>query len=319
MSAVDGGERVPLPALEATELGFAFPGAPRPALERVSLRIAPGGFTGLLGANGAGKTTFVSLVTGLLVPDAGLVRVFGRVSTTREARRSVGSCPQELALLPTLTAAENLRFFGRLSGLAGRRLAARVEACLGVARLREEARERVERFSGGMMRRLNLAVALLAEPRLLVLDEPTVGVDVQSRLAIFAALEELSAAGTTILYTTHYMEEVERLCDDVVVLDRGRVLAAGPVASLGGLRAQVFRLTLAAGRSAAELAAEAVAGGLEARVLAGGELELAGDDLALLTGTVARFSARGEVLACETRQPTLEERFLALTGGARER
>lgn len=303
-------------ALEASELSFTFPGSERPALERVSVRIREGCTTGLLGPNGAGKTTFVHLVCGLLQPGSGFLRIFGRTSSASAARHEIGFCPQELALYPTLTAAENLRFFGRLSGLSGAHLSARVEACLETARLRESAGTRVARFSGGMKRRLNLAAALLPEPRLLVLDEPTVGVDTQSRLAIFAALERLAASGTTIVHTTHYIEEIERLCTEVIVIDRGRVLAQGPTAEfvLSGQRAQTLRLTVAPGSSAATLAREAEGAGLRARVLAENLLELGGDDVAVLTEVVARFSGRGAVLGLETHKPTLEERFLELTG-----
>jgi ABC-2 type transport system ATP-binding protein len=303
-------------ALEASELSFTFPGSERPALERVSLRVREGATTGLLGPNGAGKTTFVHLVCGLLQPDSGTLRVFGRPGASEAARREIGFCPQELALYPTLGAAENLRFFGRLSGLSGEHLEARVAACLELARLGESAGIRVAKFSGGMKRRLNLAVALLPEPRLLLLDEPTVGVDAQSRLAIFEALERLAAGGTTIVHTTHYVEEIERLCAEVIVIDRGRVLAHGPTAEFVqlGRRAQTFRLTLAPGSDASALAREAEAGGVRARVLAEDVLELGGDDVAALTGAVARFAARRSVLGLETRRPTLEERFLELTG-----
>ncbi len=303
-------------ALEASELSYTFPGSERPALERVSVRIREGCTTGLLGPNGAGKTTFVHLVCGLLRPTSGTLQIFGRAGSTSAARHEIGFCPQELALYPTLSAAENLRYFGRLSGLSGAHLSARVEACLETARLRESARTRVARFSGGMKRRLNLAVALLSEPRLLLLDEPTVGVDTQSRLAIFEALERLAANGTTIVHTTHYIEEIERLCAEVIVIDRGRVLAQGPTEEfvLRGRRAQTLRLTLGPGSSAATLAREAEGSGLRARVLAENLLELGGDDVAALTETVARISKRGAVLGLETHRPTLEERFLELTG-----
>jgi ABC-2 type transport system ATP-binding protein len=300
------------PALEARELSFTFRSGARPALERVTLRVEAGHCAGLLGVNGAGKSTFVNLVAGLLTPDSGELTVFGQRCGTRGARTLLGLCPQELALFTTLSALENLRAFARLAGLSGARLAQCVERALVTVGLRNEADQRVERLSGGMKRRLNLAVALLHEPRLLVLDEPTVGVDVQSRLALFATLEELVAGGTSVLYATHYMEEVERLCDAVLVLDRGRVIAAGPTATLGGEGAQRFALTLAPGADGRALAREAEARGLRARIVAG-ELELFGDDLRALTALLARWTDAGFVLACATRRATLEERFLALT------
>ena len=303
-------------ALVASDLTFTYPGAVRPALEGLSLRVEEGAFTGLLGPNGAGKTTFVHLVCGLLRPSGGRMTVFGHAGGSRQARRAIGLCPQELALYPTLTAAENLRFFGRLAGLRGRSLAARVDACLDVASLSGEARSRAGRFSGGMKRRLNLAAALVHQPRLLLLDEPTAGVDAQSRLAIFDTLERLSASGTTIVYTTHYMEEVERLCKDVIVIDHGRVLTAAPRGELAarGRRAQVFRLSLAADGDAAALARDAEGRGLRARAIGRRELELAGEELPVLLAEVSRLTDRGEVVACESRRPSLEEGFLELTG-----
>ena len=302
--------------LEARGLAFAHPGSARPALDGLELTVARGRFLGLLGPNGAGKTTFVNLVCGLLRASAGELTLFGRRPNVRSVRRRIGLCPQELALYPTLNAAENLRLFGRLAGLSGRHLARRVDAALEMVRLTAEARERVGRFSGGMKRRLNLAAGLVHEPELLLLDEPTVGVDPQSRLAIYAALEELSAAGTTILYTSHYMDEVERLCEEVVVIDHGHVLTQGPTAEVvaRGRRAATFRLELAPGREAAGPIAEAERLGLRARLLESGELELAGDDLAALTEEVARLARSGDVAGFQTHKPTLEESFLELTG-----
>jgi ABC-2 type transport system ATP-binding protein len=302
--------------VEARGLSFAHPGSSRKALERLSLGVRSGSFLGLLGPNGAGKTTFVNLICGLLRADSGQLEVFGKRPRSAAARRRIGLCPQELALYPALSAAENLRFFGRLAGLSGRRLRSRVGAVLELVRLAPEAQRRVGRFSGGMQRRLNLATALVHEPDLLLLDEPTVGVDPQSRLAIYAALEELSASGATILYTSHYMDEVERLCDEVLVIDHGRVLTHGPTAEVvaRGRRAAAFRLSLAADRDAQPLIEEAERQGLHARLVEGGELELAGDDLAALMEEVARLTRRGDIARAQTHRPTLEESFLELTG-----
>jgi len=302
--------------VRARGLRFTHPASERPALEALDLELEPGCFLGLLGPNGAGKTTFVHLLCGLLRPDAGVLEVFGRRPRARAVRRRLGLCPQELALYPTLTAAENLRLFGRLAGLNGRHLRLRVEAALEAVRLSGEARGRVARFSGGMKRRLNLAASLVHEPDLLVLDEPTVGVDPQSRLAIYEALEERAAAGTSLIYTSHYLDEVERLCQEVVVIDHGQVLTRGATEEVvaRGRRAASFRLNLAAGRQPAPLIGRAQARGLRAQVLEEGQIELSGDDLAALTEELAELMRSGELSGFETHKPTLEESFLELTG-----
>src|SRR5581483_3240587 len=187
----------------------------RVAVAGVSFEIAKGECYGLLGPNGAGKTTTISIVCGLTERDAGEVIVAGEPIDHRsvDARRHIGYVPQDVALYPTLTAQENLRFFARLEGLTGAVADERVRAALTAVGLEDRATERLDRFSGGMKRRCNLAAGILHEPELLMLDEPTVGVDPQSRNAIFELVEKLCAAGMSVLYTTHYMEEAERLCD----------------------------------------------------------------------------------------------------------
>jgi ABC-2 type transport system ATP-binding protein len=210
------------------------------AVHGISLTIGAGEIFGLLGPNGAGKTTTLSVVSTLLAPDEGSVTIAG-FDSRRESGRIKAICgfvPQELALYPMLTARENLWFFGRLYGLDGRRLRARVAQVLADVGLTDRADDVIETFSGGMKRRVNLAAALVHEPRVLFLDEPTVGVDPQSRNHIFETVQRLAREGTTVLYTTHYMEEAERLCDRVAVMDEGRILALGTpaelVASQGG-------------------------------------------------------------------------------------
>ena len=203
------------------------------AVDGLTLEIRRGEVFGLLGPNGAGKSTTVALAVGLLEPDSGRVEINGGGSPTEaRVRAGIGVAPQALALYEELTGAENLDFFGRLHGLEGAPLAKRVASALEFVGLTPRARSRVETYSGGMKRRLNLAVALLHDPPLLLLDEPTVGVDPQSRNAIFENILELKRQGRTVVYTTHYMEEAERLCDRVGIMDQGRLLALDTVAGL---------------------------------------------------------------------------------------
>ena len=208
------------------------------AVDDVSFVVEPGRLTGLLGPNGAGKTTTVSMIAGLISPDRGQVLVGGLPLSgdTDSNKRKIGLVPQDLALYDELTARDNLRFFGALYGISGAALDTAMRSVLTLVGLADRVRDRVKTFSGGMKRRLNLAAGLLHDPDILLLDEPTVGVDPQSRNAIFDNLEELKRRGKALLYTTHYMEEAERLADRVVVVDRGRVVADD---TLAGLHASV--------------------------------------------------------------------------------
>jgi ABC-2 type transport system ATP-binding protein len=197
------------------------------AVDEVSFEVRPGEMIGLLGPNGAGKTTTVSMIAGLLPPDRGEVRIEGSVvrSETDPVKRRMGLVPQDLALHDELSASENLQLFGALYGLGGAALRTAMGRALEIAGLADRAKDRVGTFSGGMKRRLNLAAALLHDPKILLLDEPTVGVDPQSRNAIFCNLEDLKAQRKTLVYTTHYMEEAERLCDRIIIVDHGKVIA----------------------------------------------------------------------------------------------
>jgi ABC-2 type transport system ATP-binding protein len=205
----------------------------RVALDAISFSIAQGETVGLLGPNGAGKTTAISIISGISKPDSGEVNL-GGVKLAQDAKalkRRVGLVPQDLALYEELSAWANLQLIGGLYGLDDTELQPRAKAVLALVGLTDRSADRVKTFSGGMKRRLNIAGALLHEPDLILLDEPTVGVDPQSRNAIFENLEELKRRGKTLLYTTHYMEEAERLCDRVLILDHGRILASDTVAS----------------------------------------------------------------------------------------
>jgi ABC-2 type transport system ATP-binding protein len=211
---------------------------PLVAVDDVSFSLAKGQLIGLLGPNGAGKTTTVSMIAGLLTPDRGDVLIAGHrlAGDTDPAKRRIGVVPQDLALYDELSARDNLRFFGALYSLTGRALNEAMATALDLVGLADRAPDRVKAFSGGMKRRLNLAAGLLHDPDILLLDEPTVGVDPQSRIAIFDNLETLKRRGKALIYTTHYMEEVERLADRVVVMDYGRVIAED---TLEGLQSRV--------------------------------------------------------------------------------
>ncbi|NNE96592.1 MAG: ABC transporter ATP-binding protein, partial [Acidimicrobiales bacterium] len=195
----------------------------RKVVDNLGFSIAQGETYGLLGPNGAGKTTTISMMCGLLRRDAGTVTVMGNDldAEPRKVQASIGYVPQDLAIYPDLSAAENLMFFGRLQGLWGKALSNRTAHVLETVGLSDRAKDRAEDFSGGMKRRLNIGIGLLHEPQLLVLDEPTVGVDPQSRDSILASVEQLGATGIGVLYTTHYMEEAQRLCDRVGIIDHG--------------------------------------------------------------------------------------------------
>jgi ABC-2 type transport system ATP-binding protein len=214
----------------------------REVVSEVGFEVTRGEIVGLLGPNGAGKTTTVAMICGLVVPDAGRVLIDGRTigGDADPTKKRIGLAPQELALYEDLSAQANLMLFGSLYGLDGEHRAARLANVLKLVGLTDRAADKVRQYSGGMKRRLNIACALVHEPDIVILDEPTVGVDPQSRNAIFDNLVELRASGKAILYTTHYMEEAERLCDRIVIVDKGRVIAND---SLGAL---LTRLPVAA-------------------------------------------------------------------------
>ncbi len=216
-----------MPPLTVLNVTKSFDG--RLALDGISLDLREGEILGLLGPNGAGKSTLVRTIMGRVRPDRGEVRIFDRVAPAGDnaARAHAGVVPQEIALYPLLTARENLLVFGRYLGLVGKQLDDAIEHALGWSALADRANDPVKSFSGGMKRRLNMAAGVLHRPRLLLLDEPTVGVDPQSRERIYAMIEWLRGEGVSIIYTTHYMEEAERLCDRVAVIDHGKLIDIG--------------------------------------------------------------------------------------------
>jgi len=209
------------------------PDAP-PALDGVSIDIARGSIHGLLGPNGAGKTTLISLLAGLLTPREGRIVIDGASLDGWRATRpnAIALIPQDYAFYPMLTVAENLAFFAGVQGLPHRERQRRCAEALAFSRLETVANQRAEELSGGLRRRLNLAIGLTGEPEILLLDEPTVGVDPSSRRFLLETVRQLAATGRTLLYTSHYMEEVEAVCSDVSVIDHGKVLLAGPIAEI---------------------------------------------------------------------------------------
>ncbi len=202
------------------------------AVDQFSIHIPRGEIFGLLGPNGAGKSTLISMISGQLLPTSGSVLVNGLPPVSIAAKRQLGIAPQSVALYEELSARDNLEFFGRLYGLQGSGLITACNEVLDFVGLSDRAKDRVEQYSGGMKRRLNLAAALLHDPEVLLLDEPTVGVDPQSRNRLFDSVLELKKQGKTVVYTTHYMEEAEKLCDRVGIVEQGRLLALDTVDSL---------------------------------------------------------------------------------------
>ena len=303
--------------LQVQGLHKSFAG--RKAVDGVSFSLAKGQTLGLIGPNGAGKSTTVGMVCGLLRADAGEVLLNGtRMDPGASAAKQVlGLVPQDLALFDDLSARENLRVFGALYGLRGKALAARCDAVLELVSLADRAGDRPATFSGGMKRRLNIAAALLHQPELLILDEPTVGVDPQSRNAIFDCLEALQSDGLTLVYTSHYMEEVERLADHIVIVDHGRVIAdATP--------AQLYQQLPAKAALNVELDQPASSDLLDALRGAAGVREVQADGanvhIALLAPEYAKpvldaLVQRGQTpLHFATARTNLEEIFLNLTG-----
>ena len=291
------------------------------AVADVGFHIAEGETYGLLGPNGAGKTTAISMIVGILEADGGTVQVAGQPLTvaSADAKSAIGFVPQDLAIYPDLSATENLRFFAKLQGLSGTAMSERVAAVLEIIGLTDRAGDRSDTFSGGMKRRLNIGIGLLHEPKLLILDEPTVGVDPQSRNAILESVEQLSGEGMAVLYTTHYMEEAERLCDRVGIIDSGALQAEGTRRELIALVGQLDRLRFSVnGDSNVAAQAAGRASGV-AEVSSGpGSVELMVEDASsALAEALGAITDTGiTVTSVEVTEPDLEAVFLHLTGKA---
>jgi ABC-2 type transport system ATP-binding protein len=289
------------------------------AVDGVSFRAEATEVFGLLGPNGAGKSTTINCLCGLLTPSEGRVRVLGHdvVLEPREAKAGLGVVPQELALYDDLSARENLAYWGAAYGLGGAELKARVDEVLDRIGLLDRARDKVKRFSGGMKRRLNFGCGVVHRPKVLLLDEPTVGVDPQSRVNLLDMVREEAAAGTCVLYTTHYMEEAQALCRRLAILDHGRVMATGTLEELRDLVGERDILQLG-GRFDAEAVRRALEGRGDVEVVSAEEdgLVLAAEGasrrLPDLLATVS--GAGGEIRETTLRQPSLETLFIKLTG-----
>jgi ABC-2 type transport system ATP-binding protein len=289
------------------------------AVDGVSFTAEGAAIFGLLGPNGAGKSTTIGCISGLLQPTAGRIRVMGHDVTTdgRKARACLGVVPQELALYEDLSAAENLLYWGSAYGMKGGELKRRINEVLELAGLLDRAKEPVKRFSGGMKRRLNFACGIVHRPQVLLLDEPTVGVDPQSRVRLLDLVREQVAAGTCVLYTTHYMEEAEALCDRLAVIDHGKVIALGSLAELRAMIGERDVLRLA-GTFEPEAVVEAL------RHLESLEVVQAEEDGLLMTlerasrrlpEIFAALTASGaEVRETTMSQPSLESLFIKITG-----
>jgi ABC-2 type transport system ATP-binding protein len=295
----------------------------RSVVSELSFSVGAGEIVGLLGPNGAGKSTTVAMLCGLVAADGG--QVFVGVGTSREEltesslapKRRIGIVPQELSIYENLGAAANLRLFGALYGLDGALLQERVGAALQLVGLADRAGDKASTFSGGMKRRLNIAAALVHDPDVLILDEPTVGVDPQSRNAIFDNLEALRRRGKALLYTTHYMEEAERLCDRIVIIDHGKVVASDTLAGIERLLPASLSLEIEVD-GPVDLAALADLRGIGATAQQGGVLRAAVDDLGRDTpALLAALSAQGRsVTRIGSTRAGLEDVFLSLTGRA---
>ena len=291
------------------------------AVDGVGFGIGAGETYGLLGPNGAGKTTTISMIAGLLERDGGAVMVDGEPMTTRSvrAKSAIGYVPQDLAIYPDLSGRENLMFFARLYGMPTAEARRRIAEVLTLTGLADRAGDQAKHYSGGMKRRLNIGLGLLHRPKLLILDEPTVGVDPQSRNAILDSVAALSGAGMAVLYTTHYMEEAERLCDRIGIIDHGQLIAEGTRDDLVRMVGEGDQVRLSAAgdlaRAAAGLAARSWV--RQARALDGG-IDLVVDNASSELPAILSDVAAGGVAvrSVEVTEPDLEAVFLHLTGRA---
>jgi ABC-2 type transport system ATP-binding protein len=305
------------PILMANDLTKSF--GENEAVKGISLQVARGEVFGLLGPNGAGKTTTISMLTGLLEPTSGSITVDGLdvKRHTNEVKAKMGLVPQELALYPTLPARQNLLFFGRIYGLKGKELHQRVDEVLEMIGLTERANDPIQDYSGGMKRRVNIGAGLLHKPEILFLDEPTVGVDPQSRNAIFESVEALNRAGMSVIYTTHYMEEAQRLCHRVAIVDTGELIALDtPTALIRSLGGGIIVIGLAEGYPDEIVSEVAQLPAVKAATRSDGQLKV--ETLRLQEALIGVLDITNgqdiRITSLELLEPNLESVFLHLTG-----
>jgi len=288
------------------------------ALDHLDLQVAEGEILGLLGPNGAGKTTAIRTLCGLIDADPGETTVMGQKQSVKnlDARREIGLVTQEITVFTDLSAEENLRYFGGLYGLRGAELSANVSEMLDFVGLTDRAKKRPGTFSGGMQRRLNIACGLVHKPKLVIMDEPTVGIDPQSRNHILDSVKEIASKGTTVVYTTHYMEEVQAVCDRISIMDMGRVIAEGTLDELVGRIQHEQKIQLTAIAPSEELTSNLKA------VSGVKHVELVEDDYIIVSasgsGNVKRImeivQRHGGMTSFAEDKPSLENVFLTLTG-----
>jgi len=292
------------------------------AIDHLTLNVKKGETLGLLGPNGAGKSTTIKTLTGLVHTNTGDVKVFDKnmkvKSQAIEARRRMGVVPQDLALYETLSARDNLEYFGKMYGVTGAELKSRVDETLEILGLTDVQKKAPKKFSGGMKRRLNIGCAIIHKPELLILDEPTVGIDPQSRNHILDFVEKTAAEGTTVIYTSHYMEEVERVCSRVCIMDQGRIIADGTVDEIA--KSSIFEeiTTIEVKEPAGELieTVKKIAGVIDCKFANGS------DKLFTVTAKAGSYNLARilevatpyTILGVTAKKPTLEDAFLALTG-----
>lgn len=289
-------------------------------LQNVSFEIMEGELFGLLGPNGAGKSTLIDILTGIQSMDSGEIFINGKsIKTDKvEIRKHLGLVPQDIALLEELNAVDNLEYFGGLYGLAGQELKSQIEKLLEVAGLTDKKKEKVKNYSGGMKRRLNIAVAMLHNPSILILDEPTVGVDAQSRQHIFDYIQSLAEQGTTILYTSHYMEEIETLCKRVFILDLGEEVAYGTKEEVKKLvgHTQTVALTLDRVPAGFDEVLKNSENGIQFVTVDGQDVELTIDQTIFSMMKLIEQVEQAQLVikSVNVKETTLEEAFLQLTG-----
>ena len=288
------------------------------ALDHLNLNVAQGEILGLLGPNGAGKTTAIRVLCGLIDADSGDVQAFGQKQSLHnlDVRRNIGLVTQEITVFNDLTAIENLRYFGGLYGLRGAELSANVQEMLEFVGLSDRAKKRPGTFSGGMQRRLNIACALVHKPRLVIMDEPTVGIDPQSRNHILESVKQIAEKGTTVLYTSHYMEEVQAICSRISIMDAGRVIAEGTLDELMGRIKHEDRINLQAVMPSDALTEElrAIAGVKSVTVQGNHYLIVSGASSGNVNRIMEIAVRHGGVTSFSENNPNLEDVFLTLTG-----